>query len=148
MKLKGLESQAIAAHPHYLQQGCHPWMATVSTPTRPRMTRPTPWLSASAAGRTATSSGSSWALSADPCRGCHLARPSAGRSASRQDSADGFGRKVELALDESRQQSIMFGLATQREDGGIRYYPDLLATLQRRELDRVGQHVLIGRRKR
>jgi hypothetical protein len=46
----------------------------------------------------------------------------------------GFGRKVELALDERRQQLIGLGLATQREDGAVRYQSDILATLQRREL--------------
>lgn len=57
----------------------------------------------------------------------------------------GFGSKVEQALKERRQQLITHGFATQREDGSIRYQPDLLATLQRRELDRVGERLALKR---
>ena len=57
----------------------------------------------------------------------------------------GFGSKVDQALDQRRQQLLSLGLATQREDGGIRYQPDMLATLQRRELDRVGERLALKR---
>jgi type IV secretory pathway VirD2 relaxase len=57
----------------------------------------------------------------------------------------GFGGTVERALQERRQQLIAHGLATQREDGSVRYQPDLLATLQRRELDRVGERLAVKR---
>jgi hypothetical protein len=57
----------------------------------------------------------------------------------------GFGSKVEQALQERRQQLIAHVLATQREDGSVRYRPDLLATLQRRELDRVGERLALKR---
>jgi type IV secretory pathway VirD2 relaxase len=57
----------------------------------------------------------------------------------------GFGAKVEQALQERRQQLIVHGFATQREDGSVRYQPDLLATLQRRELDRVGERLALKR---
>jgi type IV secretory pathway VirD2 relaxase len=57
----------------------------------------------------------------------------------------GFGNKVQQALEQRKQQLIAQGLAKRRDDGGIQYQPDLLATLQRRELDRVGEH-LAGKR--
>jgi hypothetical protein len=57
----------------------------------------------------------------------------------------GFGNKVQQALEQRRQQLIANGLAKRRDDGGIQYRPDLLATLQSRELDRVGEH-LAGKR--
>ncbi|MGE0769817.1 MAG: DUF3363 domain-containing protein [Hyphomicrobiaceae bacterium] len=53
----------------------------------------------------------------------------------------GFGNQVQQALEERRQQLIAQGLAKRRDDGGIQYQPDLLATLQRRELDRVGKRL-------
>jgi type IV secretory pathway VirD2 relaxase len=57
----------------------------------------------------------------------------------------GFGHRVEQALEQRRQQHIAHGLAKRRNDGGVQYQADLLATLQRRELDRVGEH-LAGKR--
>ncbi len=48
-------------------------------------------------------------------------------------------------MEQRTQRLIAHGLAKRREDGGVQYQPDLLATLQRRELDRVGQH-LAGKR--
>jgi type IV secretory pathway VirD2 relaxase len=57
----------------------------------------------------------------------------------------GFGGKVDHALEQRRQQLLSLGLATRREDGGIRYQPELLATLQRRELDRVGERLALKR---
>jgi type IV secretory pathway VirD2 relaxase len=57
----------------------------------------------------------------------------------------GFGHKVELALEQRKQQLIANGLAKRRDDEVVQYQPDLLATLQRRELDRVGGH-LAGKR--
>jgi type IV secretory pathway VirD2 relaxase len=53
----------------------------------------------------------------------------------------GFGHQVEQALEHRKQQLIARGLAHGRADGAIQYHPDLLATLQRRELARVGQQL-------
>jgi hypothetical protein len=39
-----------------------------------------------------------------------------------------FGGKIEQALDERSHHPITLGLATQREDGGVKYRPDMLAT--------------------
>jgi type IV secretory pathway VirD2 relaxase len=57
----------------------------------------------------------------------------------------GFGNQVHRALEQRQHQLIAHGLAKRRDDGAIQYQPDLLATLQRRELDRVGEH-LAGKR--
>jgi len=57
----------------------------------------------------------------------------------------GFGHHVEQALEHRKQQLIARGLAHVRADGTIQYHPDLLATLQRRELDRVGQQLAAKR---
>jgi type IV secretory pathway VirD2 relaxase len=56
----------------------------------------------------------------------------------------GFGHKVETALDRRKETLIARNLAHRLQDGGVRYQPDLLATLQRRELDRAGER-LAGR---
>jgi hypothetical protein len=53
----------------------------------------------------------------------------------------GFGRQVEKALERRRETLIARNLAYRAHDGGIRYQPDLLATLQRRELDRAGKQL-------
>jgi type IV secretory pathway VirD2 relaxase len=50
----------------------------------------------------------------------------------------GFGHKVEKALERRQETLIARNLAYRAQDGGVRYQPDLLATLQRRELDRAG----------
>ena len=50
-----------------------------------------------------------------------------------------FGRQVERALEQRKQQLIAHGLAKGCDDRAIQYQPDLLATLQGRELDRVGE---------
>ena len=57
----------------------------------------------------------------------------------------GFGHHVEQALERRKQQLIARGLAHVRADRTIQYHPDLLATLQRRELDRVGQQLAAKR---
>jgi hypothetical protein len=53
----------------------------------------------------------------------------------------GFGNQVQQALEQRKNQLIANGLAKRRDDRGVQYQPDLLATLQRRELDRVGKHL-------
>jgi hypothetical protein len=40
----------------------------------------------------------------------------------------GFGAQVERALQDRKQQLIARGFAAHREDGSVRYQPDLLAT--------------------
>lgn len=50
----------------------------------------------------------------------------------------GFGHKVETALLRRNEFLIAQGLARRSQDGAIHYQSDLIATLQRRELDRVG----------
>jgi hypothetical protein len=57
----------------------------------------------------------------------------------------GFGHQVGQALERRRQVLIAHGLAKKRDDGGIQYQPDLLATLQRRKLDRVGERLALKR---
>ena len=57
----------------------------------------------------------------------------------------GFGHRVENALEHRKQQLIARGLAHSRADGAVQYRPDLLASLQRRELDRVGQQLATKR---
>lgn len=57
----------------------------------------------------------------------------------------GFGNQVQHALEQRRQQLVAHGLAKRRDDGGVQYQPDLLATLQSRELDRVGEHLAAKR---
>jgi type IV secretory pathway VirD2 relaxase len=57
----------------------------------------------------------------------------------------GFGNQVQQALEQRQHHLIAHGLAKRRDDGGIQYQPDMLATLQRRELDRAGEH-LAGKR--
>ena len=52
-----------------------------------------------------------------------------------------FGGKVQRALQQRQQELIAMGLAKRHEDGRIQYQVDLLATLQRRELDRAGQYL-------
>jgi type IV secretory pathway VirD2 relaxase len=53
----------------------------------------------------------------------------------------GFGHKVEKALERRQETLIARKLAYRLQDGSVRYQPDLLATLQRRELDRVGERL-------
>lgn len=53
----------------------------------------------------------------------------------------GFGHQVAQALERRRQYLIAHGLAKQRDDGGVQYQPNLLATLQQRDVDRAGRHV-------
>lgn len=57
----------------------------------------------------------------------------------------GFGNQVQQALEQRQHQLIAHDLAKRRDDGGTQYQPDLLATLQRRELDRVGEHLAAKR---
>jgi type IV secretory pathway VirD2 relaxase len=56
-----------------------------------------------------------------------------------------FGGKVERALLRRDEQLIAHGLARRHDDGSIQYQPDLLATLQRRELDRIGERLAARR---
>ena len=51
----------------------------------------------------------------------------------------GFGHRVEKALERRTKALIARSLAYRLQDGSVRYQPDLLATLQRRELDRAGE---------
>ena len=53
----------------------------------------------------------------------------------------GFGRQVEKALERRNETLIARKLAYRAQDGAMRYQPDLLATLQRRELDRAGEQL-------
>ena len=53
----------------------------------------------------------------------------------------GFGHRVENALERRKETLIARNLAHRLRDGAIRYQPDLLATLQRRELDRAGERL-------
>ena len=53
----------------------------------------------------------------------------------------GFGHKVEKALERRKETLIARSLAYRLQDGSVRYQPDLLATLQRRELDRAGERL-------
>ncbi len=53
----------------------------------------------------------------------------------------GFGRQVEKALERRRETLIARNLAYRAHDGSVRYQPDLLATLQRREMDRAGKQL-------
>jgi type IV secretory pathway VirD2 relaxase len=53
----------------------------------------------------------------------------------------GFGRQVETALERRNETLIARKLAYRAQDGAMRYQPDLLATLQRRELDRAGERL-------
>jgi type IV secretory pathway VirD2 relaxase len=53
----------------------------------------------------------------------------------------GFGHQVEKALERRNETLIARNLAYRTQDGGVRYQPDLLATLQRRELDRAGERL-------
>jgi type IV secretory pathway VirD2 relaxase len=53
----------------------------------------------------------------------------------------GFGHKVEKALERRREALIARNLAYRAQDGAVRYRHDLLATLQRRELDRAGERL-------
>jgi hypothetical protein len=53
----------------------------------------------------------------------------------------GFGRQVEKALERRNETLIDRKLAYRAQDGAMRYQPDLLATLQRRELDRAGERL-------
>jgi type IV secretory pathway VirD2 relaxase len=53
----------------------------------------------------------------------------------------GFGHKVEKALERRKETLIARNLAYRLQDGSVRYQPDLLATLQRRELDRAGERL-------
>jgi hypothetical protein len=57
----------------------------------------------------------------------------------------GYGHRVTQALERRQQYLIAHGLAKPCADGTVQYQPDLLATLQRRELDRVGQHLAANR---
>jgi len=50
----------------------------------------------------------------------------------------GFGLELEAALEHRRQHHLTHGDARQQTDGQVRYRRDLLATLERRELGRVG----------
>ena len=51
----------------------------------------------------------------------------------------GFGHEVQQAVAQRRELLIARGLAQRRDNGTIQYQADLLATLQRRELDHAGQ---------
>jgi type IV secretory pathway VirD2 relaxase len=53
----------------------------------------------------------------------------------------GFGRQVEKALERRNETLIDRKLAYRAQDGAMCYQPDLLATLQRRELDRAGKQL-------
>ena len=53
----------------------------------------------------------------------------------------GFGRLVEKALERRNETLIQRKLAYRAQDGAMRYQPDLLATLQRREVDRAGKQL-------
>jgi type IV secretory pathway VirD2 relaxase len=53
----------------------------------------------------------------------------------------GFGQKVEKALERRKETLVARDLAYRAQDGAVRYRPDLLATLQRRELDRAGERL-------
>jgi type IV secretory pathway VirD2 relaxase len=53
----------------------------------------------------------------------------------------GFGHKVKKALERRKETLITRNLAYRLQDGSVRYRPDLLATLQRRELDRAGERL-------
>ncbi len=53
----------------------------------------------------------------------------------------GFGHKVEKALERRKETLVARNLAYRTQDGSVRYQPDLLATLQRRELDRAGERL-------
>ena len=53
----------------------------------------------------------------------------------------GFGRQVEKALDQRKETLMARNLAYRAQDGSMRYQRDLLATLQRRELDRAGEQL-------
>jgi len=53
----------------------------------------------------------------------------------------GFGHKVEKALERRQETLIARSLAYRLQDGSVRYQPDLLATLQRREIDRAGERL-------
>jgi len=57
----------------------------------------------------------------------------------------GFGLKVQEALEQRKQQLLALGLAKRRGDGDIQYQPNLLATLQRRDLERAGQYLATKR---
>lgn len=57
----------------------------------------------------------------------------------------GFGHKVETALLRRNDHLIALGLAQRRGDGTIHYQADLLTTLQRRELDRIGPQLAATR---
>jgi hypothetical protein len=58
-----------------------------------------------------------------------------------ETSPMGFGRQVEKALERRNETLIARKLAYRVQDGTMRYQPDLLATLQRRELDRAGKQL-------
>jgi hypothetical protein len=49
--------------------------------------------------------------------------------------------RFEKALERRQETLIARNLAYRAQDGGVRYQPDLLATLQRRELDRAGERL-------
>jgi type IV secretory pathway VirD2 relaxase len=53
----------------------------------------------------------------------------------------GFGRQVEKALERRNETLMARNLAYRAQDGAMRYQSDLLATLQRRELDRAGKQL-------
>jgi type IV secretory pathway VirD2 relaxase len=57
----------------------------------------------------------------------------------------GFGSEVSDALDRRRQSLVDMGYATQLPDGRIRAPKDLVATLERAEITRVGQAMAIAR---
>ena len=57
----------------------------------------------------------------------------------------GFGHQVQKALEQRQQHLIARGLAKRHDDGAISYRPELLATLQRHELDRVGEYLAAKR---
>ena len=55
-----------------------------------------------------------------------------------QVAQGGFGLEAEAALEHRRQHHLTHGDARQDADGGVRYRRNLLATLERRELERAG----------
>jgi hypothetical protein len=57
----------------------------------------------------------------------------------------GFGRELNDALAQRQQTLVRQGHATRGDDGRVRYQPNLLATLERQERLRVGEHLARNR---
>lgn len=58
-------------------------------------------------------------------------------------SAAGFGEQVREAMEQRRERLIERGDAIRHGDGGIRYRRNLIATLQEREVARVGEEMAV-----